>query len=1141
MSIGISYLSGLPPEHARRVADANAVGIAALQGYLRSERAIAILGAGASVPLYPTRTLLISELIDFAATRGMPAEAAHTCRLRSATQPDAVVEILRRQLGVPIFRDALRSVFRARRDDVTGNSWTSTHELVCRCNFKGIVTTSYDSGIVDARIRMRPLARSTGFCSWSDEMALDRWISGEVFEDDELPVLFAHGYHTRPDEIILATAEYRRAYRGKLGRAMKTLIRSAHLVWIGFSFTDQEIASVLREVAAESGTSIDPGISPRHVVIMPWDPMPPESSYEDPMMLRTLAEIEHGADLILYPAPGGDHSRLSDLLSDLTDQRFPAFGTSSYPPQAVIVPPAVGPDQIEDDAQRQARPVVVSWTPELELPVHFTGRGEELARLTRWAADGNVKLIAVTAWGGAGKTSLVARWLHENVKSLKPGIQGVFAWSFYTDPSVQHWATALAKWAEQQFAYKGSRANQVRPASEVLGILKAISPVLVLDGLEAIQAGPAGPDFGHLLDDMLRDFLTASCRLDHDGLVILTSRFPFADLERYDGNSARVLSVPPLSNHEGSLILAQLGGEWLPKAQREALTAAVDGHALALAALGACLADRPQQTNLFSLVEELSAMATTDERVMRVLSYYNSLLEPADRYLLAAVALFAHPVTANSVLAVAAHESFGGYLAGWTARNVEVRAQSHLMGLLSVRPDGSLSAHPLVRDAFRPLAMGATEIAINITLAGMPDGSMIDKTQGHRLVEAIELCLAAGQWTAADELYMRRSGDGRAWQKIPAARLGQRAAMAFIATPYKRAECKRWLGCLGLSHYLSDAGMLATFAGDLQTGQKYLEEMVNEDRLANDSAALVRALCDLAACIGRLGQPQTALPYATEALGLVQPMDDATLLADVNAVLGWLSYQSGDTLQAEQFFIAANIAEYGDSDDILPHSQIGLWWAEFLARTERAGSASKLVAANLAISRRHLSNDDVARCRVLLARLASRRRVNSGNAEVQLESAMNIFRDGDYLYELADVMVAAADRNRKTGALDTAEGRLLEAEAIAEPRQLLPIRISILSQRAFLYADRLAAGRQTYLQQGRDCADAALRMATSNSLAWLEVDALQAHSYLDETEGADHGWRDRERALRKRLVPSGLDRDPIASLQFRAAKRKISL
>jgi hypothetical protein len=260
-------------------------------------------------------------------------------------------------------------------------------------------------------------------------------------------------------------------------------------------------------------------------------------------------------------------------------------------------------------------------------------------------------------------------------------------------------------------------------------------------------------------------------------------------------------------------------------------------------------------------------------------------------------------------------------------------------------------------------------------------------------------------------------------------------------------------------------------------------------------------------------------------------------MADAYAVLGWLNYQTGDSVQAEQYFNAAYLAEYGDSRDELPYSQIGLWWAEFLARTSRVNTATKLTIYNLDSSRRQRRNDDSARCRALLARLSPDRQINSGEIKARLRSAIDCFRDGDYMYELADAMVVSADHSRRVGAMDTAEEALLEAEAIAGPRDLLPVRISILNQRAILSASRFAAGGQEYLQRGRDVADTALRLSTSHALTWLQLDAVRAHRHLDDVEGIDNGWKDRERGLEARLIPSNLDQDPIATLQVRIARR----
>ena len=100
-------------------------------------------------------------------------------------------------------------------------------------------------------------------------MALDEWRTGDIFGGDELPILYAHGHYNRPDSVVLATTEYRLAYAGKLTRVLLQAVDTWHLVWIGFSFADQRIASILRKVEQGRGLRSAPGGQPRHVAIMP--------------------------------------------------------------------------------------------------------------------------------------------------------------------------------------------------------------------------------------------------------------------------------------------------------------------------------------------------------------------------------------------------------------------------------------------------------------------------------------------------------------------------------------------------------------------------------------------------------------------------------------------------------------------------------------------------------------------------------------------------------------------------------------------------------------------------------------------------------------------------------------------------------
>jgi hypothetical protein len=136
---------------------------------------------------------------------------------------------------------------------------------------------------------------------------------------------------------------------------------------------------------------------------MPWDP---RASGNDPRILAHRAEIDYGARVILYPCANNNHSALERLLADFTDPRFqPAPDIKT---KAAMVAPCADPQ------------IPVIWMHGAEEIEHFTGRTEELTRLDRWAADRQVKLVGVTAWGGAGKTALVVQWVRQNGPLLHP-------------------------------------------------------------------------------------------------------------------------------------------------------------------------------------------------------------------------------------------------------------------------------------------------------------------------------------------------------------------------------------------------------------------------------------------------------------------------------------------------------------------------------------------------------------------------------------------------------------------------------------------------------------------------------------------------------------------------------------------------
>jgi hypothetical protein len=120
-------------------------------------------------------------------------------------------------------------------------------------------------------------------------------------------------------------------------------------------------------------------------------------------------------------------------------------------------------------------------------------------------------------------------------------------------------------------------------AAAVLAVARQLRLILVLDGLEVAQEGPASDAYGRLLDGALREVYD---RRGPSGARVnggVDHRFPFADLTGSTAPSARMLEVPPFTLAEGAALsrAARPHTPTLTELQRRDLVGQVDGHALA--------------------------------------------------------------------------------------------------------------------------------------------------------------------------------------------------------------------------------------------------------------------------------------------------------------------------------------------------------------------------------------------------------------------------------------------------------------------------------------------------------------------------------------------------------------------------------
>ncbi len=753
--------------------------------------------------------------------------------------------------------------------------------------------------------------------------------------------------------------------------------------------------------------------------------------------------------------------------------------------------------------------------------------------------DDEVRLVGVTAWGGAGKTALVTEWLTRFGGARRQrALRGLFAWNFYEEPSAEAWAAAVADWVEQTFEQPVIGDPNTK---RVVAAARSLPLLLVLDGLEVVQEGHAGSQFGRLLDGTLRNALTQLCTGPGGGLVVLTSRFPFADLEQFDGGAARMLDVPPLTAGEGAVLLARSGGGWLSEVDRLELVRGVDGHALAVTALAGALADHPATGDIRDLMADLKRAGRTDARVARVLAFYAERLSDADQDLVALVSLFQRPVATEVILALGKNQTLGAPLGEWTSANVEAAVRQRLTGLLSWHPYQAVSAHPLVRDAFRHrlLSAASAQLVVDTALSDLPDTTVHSREEALRVVEMIELLLDANQWRAADELYRARTNNGILWRHLPAARLGERCASAFAGSPAREQQCREQLSVRRLSFYVDAIGLFAKHAGDMISAERFLRAACDIDRAQDDRRNLSISLGNLSETLWSLGDADSSRKAAEESVALANGEGNWPRDSRSYVLLAAASDLAGDTEAAERNFLIADLLTAPRNPDwIHLFSFAGCLGAEFLVRTGRAAIARRLTEGNREISERNGSNVDVARCDALLGQCD----IADGEVAIagrRLDQATAIFRDGDYLTEYAASLVDLAEQRWLCGWADDAEWQATQAIVLASPHGLVPTHAAALAARARARGDRYAAaGDADELERARDDAELSLRLATkTRRLPWQELDALEAHARLDRQEERDRGWADRASKQRAVMIPPNLDPDPLTTVEAAAAQQ----
>jgi tetratricopeptide (TPR) repeat protein len=352
----------------------------------------------------------------------------------------------------------------------------------------------------------------------------------------------------------------------------------------------------------------------------------------------------------------------------------------------------------------------------ITIPSLF-GRQQEVAFLGQAWVSEQIRIVAIVAYGGTGKSALVNAWLHEMRESDYRGAQKVLVWSFYSQGTRENLVSA-DPFVNSALTWLGDdSAISLNPWAKGLRLASLIKQhrfLLVLDGMEPLQYPIRAPHVGgQLTDDSIRALLEELAKPDWDGLCLITTRVPLTDLGRFHDNGTVVqLDLENLNDRDGADLLRYLIRMDADSRELQQAVQEVDGHALAITMLGNYLRDLygGDLAGRFSL-EPLTVDVREGGHARRIMESYSQWLDRHERWgqlaILRLIGLFDRPAAPDAIEALLTDirmAPFTGQLehvgSVWDSSVSALRA----MGLLNREvPElpGTLDAHPLTREHFR--------------------------------------------------------------------------------------------------------------------------------------------------------------------------------------------------------------------------------------------------------------------------------------------------------------------------------------------------------------------------------------------------------------------------------------------------------
>jgi hypothetical protein len=746
-------------------------------------------------------------------------------------------------------------------------------------------------------------------------------------------------------------------------------------------------------------------------------------------------------------------------------------------------------------------------------PKILFGREKWLDALDGAWANPRLNVFTLVAWGGVGKTSLVAHWVSQRFAAKDwPGVERYFDWSFYSQGTGESRQTSSDLFIQTALTFfedpdpiKGSPWER---GERLAGLIRKHRTLLVLDGIEPLQYPVNDPQAGRLRDQAL-EALLQGLAADNPGLCVVTTREHLKNIENQATTKEEKLDRLVKDAAVALLRHLQVAGteEEMAAAWKDA-----GGHALTLQLLGRFIAEAFEDREIRHYREVKFEEADQEHQgrsAFKVMIAYERWLQSAgperqrELAVLRLTGLFDRPMSRGCLQALRAEPAIPGLtddLVGLkdTQWNIALNRLRDI-DLLTVTPE-AIDAHPLIREYFarqlrdtQPEAFRSAHSRLFdhlcATTPHQPD--TLDGLQP--LYQAVvHGCLAGRHREAREQVYrdriLRGTEDGGFYSTYMLGAMGANlgAVAAFFDEPWARVSPnltepdRAWI----LSVAAFNLRGLGRMTEALQPVRAALEMYVRQQ---NWKQAAIQAsnLSQLGVSLGRLGE---AVADARQSIGHADQSGDPFTRMVTRTTAADALHQVGERSEAGVLFAETEQRQRERRPLSLLFSVQGFWYCDWLlAPAERAawrtllsftgGSAAGSLdrgenpgVSCAEVERRATSAQtialrkgwllDIALDHLTLARVGLVRALWAGPVRQpvldlpHVAAAVNGVRASGDMDELPKSLLSAAVYHFVRGEHDRARALLDEVQQIAE-RGPMPLYLAdVHLHRARLFRDR---------------------------------------------------------------------------------------